>query len=38
MAYFDTEGAIFNEKLLMIETTDPIHADVMNSFTAAHSQ
>lgn len=30
MAYFDVEGAAFNEQLRMLETTDPAHANTFN--------
>lgn len=30
MANFDISGARFNEQLRMLETTDPVHADLMN--------
>lgn len=31
MANFDISGARFNEQLRMLETTDPVHADLMNA-------
>jgi len=31
MAYFDVSNAAFNEKLRMLEVTDPVHADVFNN-------
>lgn len=31
MANFDISGARFNDQLRMLETTDPVHADLMNS-------
>lgn len=31
MANFDISGARFNDQLRMLETTDPVHADLMNA-------
>ena len=31
MANFDISGARFNEQLRMLETTEPVHADLMNA-------
>lgn len=31
MAYFDTNNPVFNERMRMLETTDPGHADVFNA-------
>ena len=31
MAYFDTDNPVFNERMRMLETTDPGHADVFNA-------
>lgn len=31
MPYFDTSGAAFNDKMRMLDITDPVHADVFNA-------
>lgn len=34
MSNFDISGATFNDQLRMLETTDPVHADVFNALFA----
>lgn len=31
MSYFDISGAVFNNQLRELETSDPAHADVFNA-------
>lgn len=31
MSYFDISGAVFNNQLRELETSDPVHADVFNA-------
>ena len=31
MSNFDISGAVFNDQLRMLETTDPAHADMFNA-------